>query len=204
MAVVRGDFCVLIERIKQGSEDAAWELVEQYGDEIRRAVRRVLHPRLRSKFDSLDFVQMVWNSFFKARDRVTCFTRPEELVAFLIAVARNKVGMEVRRRLGSEKDNVTREETLNVHAEELHRPADSNSDPFEVAVAREQWNRLIVPRAGILLQELSLKGGDHKSKGRNGRIKLDDLGISRLQSARWQMEAELPEEEFAEYVNIRD
>ena len=93
------NFTSLIRRVREGSEDAAWELVDQYGEAIRRAVRRALNERLRSKFDSLDFVQIVWNSLFRVRDKLDRFDRPEELTAYLVTMARNKVGMEVRRRL---------------------------------------------------------------------------------------------------------
>ncbi len=56
----------LMYRVQEGSEDAAWELVQRYGGYVRRAVRRVLDRRLRPKFDSLDFVQLVWQSFLVA------------------------------------------------------------------------------------------------------------------------------------------
>ena len=105
-------FRELIDRVREGSEDAAWELVDQYGEAIRRAVRRALNERLRSKFDSLDFVQIVWNSLFRVRDKLDRFDRPEELTAYLITMARNKVGMEVRRRLMTEKYGVKHEESL--------------------------------------------------------------------------------------------
>ena len=85
------DFRDLMRRVHEGSEDAAWQLVGQYGDPIRRAVRRALNARLRSKFDSLDFVQLVWSSFFRDRGRLDRFNHPEELVAFLVTMARNKV-----------------------------------------------------------------------------------------------------------------
>ena len=54
-------------------------------------MRRVLSPELRSKFDSLDFVQWVWLSFFRVRDKADRFERPEHLVKFLAGMARNKV-----------------------------------------------------------------------------------------------------------------
>ena len=60
MAKCDDNFRSLICHVREGSEDAAWDLVEQYGEAIRRAVRRALNERLRSKFDSLDFVQLVW------------------------------------------------------------------------------------------------------------------------------------------------
>lgn len=59
------DFRGLLNRIKEGDDTAAWELVEHYGEDIRNAVRRSLNRRLRPKFDSLDFVQLVWSSFFR-------------------------------------------------------------------------------------------------------------------------------------------
>ena len=62
------NFVALMRRVREGSEAAAWELVDKYGGHLRRAVRRVLNPMLRSKFDSLDFVQLVWDSFFRRRD----------------------------------------------------------------------------------------------------------------------------------------
>jgi RNA polymerase sigma-70 factor (ECF subfamily) len=113
--------------------------------------------RLRSKFDSLDFVQLVWCSFFRARDQVVRFSRPEELAAFLVTMARNKVGMEVRRRLMTEKYNVNREQTMSALPATIEHPADHDSDPVEVAIAREQWNRLIAEQPDRNRQIISLR-----------------------------------------------
>ena len=41
-------------------------------------------------------------------------------------------------------------------------------------------------KAGVLLRSLRLRGGDRKSKRHAASLKLDDLGISRNQSKRWQ------------------
>ena len=86
----------LLEQVSEGSEEAAWDLVENYGVTILRAVRRALDSRMRQRFDSTDFVQLVWASFFKARGRLDRFSTPAELAAFLVKMARNKVGMEAR------------------------------------------------------------------------------------------------------------
>ena len=72
------EFRSLIRRVRGGSEEAAWELVREYGEAIRRAVRRALHVSLRPKFDSLDFVQIVWKSFFRART-IDRFESPQDL-----------------------------------------------------------------------------------------------------------------------------
>lgn len=53
---------------------------------------------------------------------------------------------------------------------------------------------------GQLLKELIHQGGDRKSKDRDRDVTLDDLGISRTQSSRWQRESALPEEDFLRYV----
>ncbi|HUT09618.1 MAG TPA: sigma-70 family RNA polymerase sigma factor [Thermoguttaceae bacterium] len=139
-----GAFRALIRDVCEGSEDAAWELVERYGDAIHRAVRRALNRRLRPKFDSIDFVQLVWSSFFRNRAKLKQFNQPKEMAAFLAAMARNKVGMEVRRRLMTEKYNVNRERSLNEPAlqVEAERVA-SHVSPEETAIARERWNQLL-------------------------------------------------------------
>ena len=55
-------------------------------------------------------------------------------------------------------------------------------------------------RAGSLLAGLGLHGGDHKSSRRGKRITLESLGIDSNQSARWQLEAALPDAVFERYV----
>ena len=138
------DFRDLIRRVSEGSEDAAWELVQRYGETVRRAVRRKLNKKLRPKFDSMDFVQLVWSSFFRARHRLERFDRPGELAAFLVTMARNKVGMELRRRLLTEKYNVNREHSL--YESDIRNRADyagRQPVPVEVVIAREQWDRML-------------------------------------------------------------
>lgn len=55
-------------------------------------------------------------------------------------------------------------------------------------------------KAGSLLRSLKLRGGDRKSKGHAGPLKLDDLGISRDQSKRWQHVASVSAAEFSKYL----
>jgi hypothetical protein len=55
-------------------------------------------------------------------------------------------------------------------------------------------------RVGEILTALALNGGDRRSNGRRTVTRLDDLGISRMQSARWQREALVPEQEFVRFV----
>jgi hypothetical protein len=56
-------------------------------------------------------------------------------------------------------------------------------------------------KAGLLLREMHLRGGDRKSKvaPRPLILKLEDLGISRHQSKQWQRVALVPDREFCDY-----
>ena len=131
-----------MERVRTSPEDAARELVDKYGDHILRVVRRKLHQKLRSKFDSHDFVQAVWASFFALPPDRVKFERPEDLAAFLMQLARNKVVDAVRQRLQTARYDVTREQPL----DGSQAPGGGNLPGREptasqVAMAREEWER---------------------------------------------------------------
>jgi RNA polymerase sigma factor (sigma-70 family) len=93
------DFRELLKRAFAGSEEAARILVERYEGRVRRGLRRCFgrnHP-LRSLFDSADFTQMVWDSFLRMQGEVERFDTAEDLVAFLVRIAQNKVSSQSRR-----------------------------------------------------------------------------------------------------------
>lgn len=55
-------------------------------------------------------------------------------------------------------------------------------------------------KAGEILRDLCLRGGDRKSKGRGDRLVLEDLGLTQNDSKRWQEEASISDELFNEYL----
>ena len=55
-------------------------------------------------------------------------------------------------------------------------------------------------KLGEILTQLHLRGGDHKSTRAGGTLRFGRLGISYKQSAAWQLEALLPEVDFASYL----
>jgi hypothetical protein len=55
-------------------------------------------------------------------------------------------------------------------------------------------------RAGELLAKLALRGGDHKSSSRCERVTLASLGVNQQASARWQLQAAVPEAIFKRYI----
>jgi RNA polymerase sigma factor (sigma-70 family) len=137
-------FSELMDRLEKGSQDAAWELIEVYGPHVQRYVRRTLTSDLRSKFDSIDFAQVVWASFFREPQRIRQLTTPQQLLAYLASMARNKVIDESRRRLDSQKHDVRREVSLEQTDFEGQRSLHSHDpSPSSVAVARERWSRLV-------------------------------------------------------------
>jgi RNA polymerase sigma factor (sigma-70 family) len=170
MVDTHDDFKELIGRISDGSEDAAWELVENYSKILRLAVRRVLDSRLRSKFDSMDFVQLVWMSFFHARDKLYRLNTPEELAAFLAVMARNKVGLEYRRRVMTYKYNLNKEHTLDIEVQAQGDIVENRQPPaIDVAIAREQWNKMLQdqPQHFHKIIQLRLQGHTYKSIARS-------------------------------------
>ncbi len=99
----------LLQDVEAGSEDAIRQLLESHGGVVLRVVRARLNRLLRRQYDSEDFVQAVWVSFFKHRDLVGRFKSIEDLSAFLKSMAANKVIYECRRRLKTQRYDRRRE-----------------------------------------------------------------------------------------------
>jgi RNA polymerase sigma-70 factor (ECF subfamily) len=137
------DFRALMERVLAGSPEATREFTERYGPSLLLAVRQRLNRNLRPKFDSLDFVQDVWAAFFAGLPRGRSFRSPVELIHFLDSLARNKVVEAVRQRLQGQKYNVNREQPLEPLVRNGSAPEAQQPTPSEVAMGREEWERLL-------------------------------------------------------------
>src|SRR3954454_18746207 len=86
-----GELREFLDRIRGGDEEAARELLRRHEAQVRLVGRRQLPRLLRSRFDSLDFLQSVWGSFFRRMQAgPEEFEDPENLVAFLARSAKNK------------------------------------------------------------------------------------------------------------------
>jgi RNA polymerase sigma factor (sigma-70 family) len=158
-------FRELMDQVQAGSELAIARFLELYGDHVYRAVRRRLNRVLRPRFDSQDFVQAVWASFFTHRSQVARFERPEELTAFLATVAGNKVIDQCRRRMQAQKTNINRECSLDDDQNQQARMI-AGRDPraSQVAIAKEQWERMTdgVPSHYRRMLELRAAGETHE------------------------------------------
>lgn len=56
-------------------------------------------------------------------------------------------------------------------------------------------------RAGQLLAKLKLHGGDRREATADERVTLDEIGVTKDQSSRWQLTAAVPEKSFERYVS---
>ena len=90
--MIDDDFVALIDRAKSGDSAAFALLLQNFENDVRMMVRVRLPRVLRSEFDSLDFVQAVWQSVLIQFDEDPApFADPGRMRNYLAAVARNKV-----------------------------------------------------------------------------------------------------------------
>jgi RNA polymerase sigma-70 factor (ECF subfamily) len=167
------DIRAFLARIQAGDEEAARELLGRYEAEVRLVVRRQLPRLLRSRFDSLDFLQSVWGDFFqRVRTGPAEFSDSRHLVGFLARAAKNKV-IDEYRRAGSRKGDMHREEPIwgeSGRPRDLPDPGDS---PPELAQAHEVFARWqsALPEDRRHILELKAQGLSSREIG-------EQLGIS--------------------------
>ncbi|MCA9062737.1 MAG: sigma-70 family RNA polymerase sigma factor [Planctomycetaceae bacterium] len=168
----------LFHELRTGNETAVRQLLEKAGPAIIRVVRRRMNPRIRERFDSEDFTQAVWATFFgdlPAHDR---FTSEQDLLSFLKRIASNKVidaGRRVQARPTSAADDVIADGAV-AHDQRLRI---SEPTPSEHAVANEQLASLLQGESETCRQIIRLR-----SEGRTQPEIAAELGISERQIRR--------------------
>ncbi len=92
-------FLELIDRVRDGDQEAAAQLVQTYAPAVRRAVKVQLRDRrLRRQFDSMDVCQSVLGAFFvRAALGQFDLQTPTDLCNLLATMVRNKVRTRARR-----------------------------------------------------------------------------------------------------------
>jgi RNA polymerase sigma-70 factor (ECF subfamily) len=153
MSSPRNEFEQLMERLRTGDPDAAKELFERYGKAIHRVVRYRLNRRLRSQFDSLDFTQDAWASFFHIPAENFTFHTPEDLVAYLTGIVRHKMIDAYRKRFLRAKKRRLKfrrlQKIIDTH------PAQQPS-PSQFAIADDEWQRLLHNKPPKIQQALAM------------------------------------------------
>jgi RNA polymerase sigma factor (sigma-70 family) len=136
------EFKELLRQIGQGSEDAARQFLDEYGGYIIAVVRKRLHKKLRSKFDSQDFLQDVCVSFFRQPPPPEVFADTQALLKYLAKMARDKVFATSRKRLVRDRFNVNQENSLEGSAcVEAHLKPGREPTPSRVALLQDQLER---------------------------------------------------------------
>lgn len=98
-------FADFIARIRAGDAQAAEELVQQYESSIRIIVRAHLGRAMRTQLDSVDICQSVLGTFFaRAALGEYDLNEPQELLALLVRIARNKLNSQARYRQRLRRD----------------------------------------------------------------------------------------------------
>jgi RNA polymerase sigma factor (sigma-70 family) len=144
------DFQTLLRGVQAGDPDATDRFCREYQRPILRVVRRTLLPHYRSRFDSLDFVNDVWASFFANPPRDMRFDDPQSLVAYLARMARNKIG-EVRRQTNTAKNDLGREKRLDavVRATRGGGLPAPDATPSQIVVAEDEFQQMLRDRSPV-------------------------------------------------------
>jgi RNA polymerase sigma-70 factor (ECF subfamily) len=175
------EFARLMERVRAGDPQATQEVFLRYSDAIRRVVRRYLHQRLRTQYDSVDILQTVWASFFQVPPERYTFETPEALVSFLSQMAYNKVVDVFRRRLMTGKHNVNRQLSLDAPARELDKGVPVRQPtPSQLAIAEEHWERIVAGQPPRVRQVLEMLRLGHTQREVADRFGLHPKTIQRL------------------------
>jgi RNA polymerase sigma factor (sigma-70 family) len=91
-------FTELIDRVSNGDQQAASQLVQEFEPVVRRELRfRLRDSRARVELESMDISQSVLsNLFVRMATREYDLREPEELIRLLITMTRNKIAQKLR------------------------------------------------------------------------------------------------------------
>lgn len=136
----------LLDRWRDGDEQAADELFEAYIDGLLAYVRRRMSPGLARRVDAEDVVQSVYRTFFtRARDGQFVIERSGDLWRLLLGISFNKLQSQVEHHTAGKRS--FRKEAGAAAAEPrddaAHSPADSEPTPQELLAVSEELERLI-------------------------------------------------------------
>lgn len=135
-------FTDLWARVRAGEPQAANELVRQYEDEIRRAVRiRLTDPAMRSTLDSIDICQSVMANFFvRAAAGQFDIQSPDQLMRLLVTMAKNKITDHARRQHAARRDTRKRDPS---GADKLDSVAAAGQTPSEIVANADLLKRFL-------------------------------------------------------------
>lgn len=164
----------LLRKLNAGDAATAEAVFRTYEPYLRMLVRRMLSPRLRPKFDSVDIVQSVWVDVYeRMRDGHWDFRTADQLRGFLVKAVRHRFIDRYRQQRRAVQRQQSLADSDAAQAREAGQPR-----PSETARARELWDRMLtlcppehrallqLKRQGCSLAELAERTGLHPSSVR--------------------------------------
>jgi len=135
----------LLQRWRDGDEQAADELFEAYIDGLLGYVRRRMSPALARRLDPEDVVQSVYRSFFtRARDGQFVIERSGDLWRLLLGISFNKLQSQVEHHTAGKRSfRKESHATASDAAESAFQPAAGGPTVEEVLAVSEELDRLV-------------------------------------------------------------
>lgn len=173
-------FQELLAAVEKGEPGATAAIVKEYGPVILRTVRRRMNQRLRERFDSEDFAQAVWASFFGHISVLRRFGSADDLAGFLGRMACNKVIDAGRKRQMRSEQNASDQDISNTAID--YRLQVSQPTPSQFAVANEHWHNLARGERDRIVRVLQLRreGATHAEIA--GAMGLSERHVRRILS----------------------
>jgi RNA polymerase sigma factor (sigma-70 family) len=151
------DFADLMARAKAGDQAAIRLFLSRFGREVQMMVRARLPKKMRNQYDSADFVQAVWQSFFADLPRNTPeFENVRHLRRYLSGAVRNKVHEQHRRLTRTQKYDICREERLYIIRGDHDVPREVVSPDPSPSQAAQAGDRLAQLTAGRSQREVEV------------------------------------------------
>jgi RNA polymerase sigma factor (sigma-70 family) len=145
------NFIDLMARAKSGDQAAIRAFFSRFDREVQMMVRARLPRKLRNQYDSADFAQAVWQSFFSDLPAdAPDFENERHLRQYLAGAVRNKVHEQHRRLTRTRKYNIWREERLYIRRGNQDVPREVVSpdpSPSQAAQASDRLEQLTAGRS---------------------------------------------------------
>ena len=167
------EFGRLMAGLRAGDPAAVAEVARRYGRVIRTVVRRNLHPRLRTRLDSIDVVQDVWASFLRADRGRLDFENPAALIGYLKQVAYNRAVEVYRERFETQKNDIRRE----TPGEDRGHAVVCPDTPSMCVSAGEQYEQLMnqLPEGHRVILRKLREGHDNEDIARMAGVSLSTV-----------------------------
>jgi RNA polymerase sigma factor (sigma-70 family) len=169
------DLLALLSACRRRDPEATAELVRRYLPHVRAAVRRRLATSMRLRFDSHDFAQEVWLSFFRAAIDRADLRDERGLITYLSEMARLKVAEEYRHQT-TQKVGLTRAVPLAPAAD----PTGREPTPSQAALADDEWERLTAGLPDRERQMLQMLRDGHTHADTAATFQLSEKTVQRL------------------------